>query len=271
MVRFTNHNRPPFSNFYHDHPEFQAQKLVSDRRDPKTNEPIPKMPYERTPYSRILSFAYPEVRTYYVKFFKQLASTGTKGIMIDMLRHPPIAGYEKIVTEAFKKKYGQDMEPLNIYKDPQVQEHLAEYYRLFLVELREAIGPKIEISVRCSGPSAYALKGKEWIEAGLINTIVDGHWYSGNGIRPTIDATVAAVGTKGRALAAAEVNDVDPAQNFKSLPGVLSPQAITALAKGYGGRGVSNFGIYESTLFVWAPDTRRAIREAGWNFDPTKK
>ena len=29
-------------------------------------------------------------------------------------------------------------------------------------------------------------------EAGLINTIVDGHWYSGNGPRSTIDATVAA-------------------------------------------------------------------------------
>jgi hypothetical protein len=270
MVRFTNHNRPPYSNFWHDHPEFYAQMLVSESKDPKTGQPIPKVPYERRAYQRVLSFAYPEVRTYYVKFFKQLASTGTKGIMIDMLRHPPIAGFETVVTEAFKKKYGKDMETLNIYKDPQVQEHLSEYFRLFLVEMREAIGPEIEISVRCSGPNNYALKGKEWIEAGLINTIVDGHWYSGNGIRPTIEATIAAVGTKGRAMAAAEINNVDPGQNYKPLPGVLSPAAIQALANGYSGRGVASFGLYESTLHTWAPDVRRAIRAAGWNYDPSK-
>ena len=35
--------------------------------------------------------------------------------------------------------------------------------RLFLVELRKEIGDDIEISVRCSGPSKYALRGKEWI------------------------------------------------------------------------------------------------------------
>ena len=38
--------------------------------------------------------------------------------MIDLLRHPPIAGYEPIVTEAFKKKYGKDMETLDVYSDP---------------------------------------------------------------------------------------------------------------------------------------------------------
>ena len=81
----------------------------------------PIVPYKRTPYPRVMSFAYPEVRTFYVSFFKQLASTGTRGIMIDLLRHPPIAGYEPIVTEAFRQKYGKDMEPLDVYHDPQVR------------------------------------------------------------------------------------------------------------------------------------------------------
>jgi hypothetical protein len=269
MVRFTNFNRAPYANFWHDHPEFYAQMLASDKKDPKTGQPIPIQPYKRVPYPRILSFAYPEVRTFYVSFFKQLASTGTKGILIDMLRHPPIAAFEPIVTEAFQKKYGKEMEPLNLYKDPEVQEHLSEYFRLFLVELRPAIGDKIEISVRCSGPDNYALRGKEWIEAGLINTIVDGHWYSGNGPRPTIDATVKAVGTRGKAMAVAEMFDVDPAKNWQPIKGrVLSPAAIEALAKAYGGRGVSAFGLYESTVFTWGPDTRRAIRAAGWSYKP---
>lgn len=271
MVRFTNHNRPPFANFWHDHPEFRAQRLKSEKRDPKTNEPIPVEPFQRVSYDRVLSFAYPEVRTYYVSFFKQLASTGTKGIMIDLLRHPPIAGFEPIVTESFQKKYGKEMERLNIYKDPQVQEHLSEYFRLFLVEMRQAIGNDIEISVRCSGPNNYALRGKEWIEAGLINTIVDGHWYSGNGPRPTMDATLAAVGTRGKAQAVAEVTDVDPKKNWQPRKGLLSPEAIVALAQAYSGRGVQSFGLYESTAHVWYPDSRRAIRAAGWNYNPSKE
>ncbi len=243
-------------------------RLGKRSRRPASGFPV--KPYKRTPYSRVLSFAYPEVRTFYVSFFKQLASTGTKGIMIDLLRHPPIAGYEPIVSEAFKKKYGKDMEPLDIYNDPQIQEHLSEYLRLFLVELREAIGDDIEISVRCSGPNNFALRGKEWIDAGLINTIVDGHWYSGNGPRPTIDATVAAVGTRGKAMAAAEMSRRRSEPGLEARKGVLSPDAIEALAKAYSGRGVAAFGLYESTVHTWSPDARRAIRAAGWNYDPRK-
>lgn len=270
MVRFTNHNRAPYANFWHDHREFYAQMLKTHPPDPKTGVRLPIEPFERVPYQRVLSFAYPEVRSYYVKFFQQIASTGAKGIMIDLLRHPPIAGFEPIVTEAFEKKYGKPMERLNIYKDPQVQEHLSEYLRLFLVELRQAIGNEVEISVRCSGPNNYALRGREWIEAGLINTIVDGHWYSGNGPRPTIDATVAAVGARGKAQAAAEINDVDPQNNWQPRKGILSPDAIKALAAAYSGRGVDSFGLYESTAHTWYPDARRAIRAAGWKYDPRK-
>jgi hypothetical protein len=191
--------------------------------------------------------------------------------MIDMLRHPPIAGYEPIVSDAFKAKYGKEMEPLDVYSNPEIQEHLAGYYRLFLEELRKAIGNDIEISVRNSGPEKFALRGKEWIEAGLINTIVDGHWYSGNGPRPTMDATIAAVGTKGKAMAAAEISDVDPKQNWRPVKdATLSPGSIEALAKAYSGRGVAAFGVYESTAHVWSPDARRAIRAAGWAYDPKK-
>lgn len=271
MVRLTNFNRPPYANFWHDHPEFRAQVLVSEK-DPKTGARVPIKPYKRTPYSRVLSFAYPEVRAFYVSFLRQIASTGTKGIMLDMLRHPPIAGYEPIVADAFKMRFGKDMEPRDLYKDPQIQELFSGYLRALLVELRQAVGNDIEIAVRCSGPDNFGLRGKEFIEAGLINTIVDAHWYSGNGPRPTIDATVAAVGTKGKAMAGADhFDDADPAQNWKRRPGFLSPGTVEALAKAYSGRGVASFGLYESTLHVWSPEARRAIRAAGWNYDPGRK
>ena len=268
-VRFTNFNREPRANFWHDHPEFYAQMLVT-RRDPKTGRSTPVKPYKLYRYSRVMSFAYPEVRSFYVKFFKQIASTGTPGIMIDLLRHPPIAGYEPIVTEAFQKKYGKDMRERGVYHDPLVQEHLSEYLRLFLVELRKEIGRDVEISVRCSGPNKYALCGKQWIKEGLIDTIVDGNWYSGNGPRGTIDATVEAAGTRGKALAVAETGDVDPTNNWSRREGNLSSEAIHALAKHYSGRGVAAFGLYESTVFTWDPSARRTIRAVGWKYNPRR-
>jgi hypothetical protein len=268
-VRFTNFNREPYANFWHDHPEFAVQMLATTK-DPKTGAPVPLQPYRKSAYRRVLSLAYPEVRAFYVKFFKEIAGTGTRGILIDLLRHPPIVGYEPIVADAFKKKYGTDLEERDIYHDPLVQEFISEYLRLFLVELRKEVGKEVEIAVRSSGPSKYALRGKQWIEDGLIDTIIDGNWYSGNGPRPTIDETVAAVGKRGRAFAIAESYDVDPKNGWKKRNGDLSADAILALTKNYSGRGAAHFGLYESTVFTWHPELRRAVREAGWAFDPSR-
>ncbi len=101
---------------------------------------------------------------------------------------------------------------------------------------------------------------------------MDGNWYSGNGPRPTIEATVAAVSVlpRGRAFAIAETGDVDPQKGWAKRPGNLLPEAIFALAASYSNRGVARFGLYESTVFNWEPATRRAIREAGWNYEPNK-
>lgn len=267
-VRFTNLNRPPYCEFWHKNPQFRAQ-MLSKEKDPATGR------RKRVPYGRVLSLAYPEVRAFYVQFFEQLASTGTPGIMIDLLRHPPIAGYEPIVAEAFQEKYGIDMETLDVYHDPTVNEHLSQYLELFLRDLRERLGkrtgPKIEISVRSSGPEKYSLRGKDWIASGLINTIVDGNWYSGNGPRPTIDATVAAAGTQGRAYAIAEPSDVDPKKGWQRRPGGLSSEAILALSKVYHEKGVHRFGVYESTEFTWYPDIRRTLRQAAWSDTPKEK
>lgn len=245
--------------------------MLVTETDPKIVKKTPVKPYRRTPYPRVMSLAYPEVREFYLKFFKQIASTWTKGIMIDLLRHPPIAGYEPTVAEAFQKKYGLEMETRDVYHDLLIQEHLSQYLRLFLVELRQAVGHEMEISVRCSGPSKYALLGKEWVAEGLIDTIVDGNWYSGNGPRATIEETIGAAGARGKATAVAESSDVDPQKKWQKREGHLSAEAILALAKHYSGRGVARFGLYESTIFTWHPDLRRAVREAGWSYEPEKR
>ena len=264
-VRLTNYNREPYSNFWWDNRDKFSAQMVAMKKDPKTGKEEPSVPFKYSNYPRVLSLAYPEVRAYYVKFFKALADTGTRGILIDLLRHPPIAGYEPIVSKAFKEKYGTDMETHDLYHDPQVQEHLSQYFRMFLVDLRKAVGRDIEISVRSSGPDKFALRGKQWIEEGLINTIIDGNWYSGNGPRPTIAATVAAAGKIGNAYAVIEPGDVDP-KTWAKRSGTLSAEAIASFARTYSGKGVKGIGVYESTVFTYDPELRRAIRAAGWNF-----
>ena len=232
-VRLTNLNRPPYAEFWHRHPEYQAEILG---RDGKT----------RSRYSRVLSFAHPEVRAFYVTICKQLASTGTKGILLDLLRHPPLCGFEKPAAEAFKKKYGIEMTSVvkpgedsrgPLIHHPQINQMQADFLELFLRNLRKAVGPEFEIGVRSSGPAKFGLRGKEWIESGLIQTIVDGNWYSGSGPRTTIDATVAAAGTMGHAYAIAEPGNVDP-KTWGRKPGALSPEAILALARHYKAKGV---------------------------------
>jgi hypothetical protein len=104
------------------------------------------------------------------------------------------------------------------------------------------------------------------VKSGLINTIVDGNWYSGYGPRPTIDATIAAAGEKGHAYAIAETLDVDSKKGWGRRPGWLSPEAMDALARHYRDKGAHRFGIYESTIFTYYPDLRRAVRRAGWDY-----
>ena len=150
-------------------------------------------------------------------------------------------------------------------------DRLREADDIFITELRHEIGSKIELSVRSRGPEEFGLRGKKWIASGLINAIVDGNYYSGNGPRPTIEETIAAAGKRGWAFAVAEAADADPNAKWKEREGSLSAEAITALAKHYSEKGADGFGIYESTLFTLRPDVRRAIRAAGWNFPPRKR
>ena len=265
MVRFMNYNREPYCNFWHDNKQFYC--LYHVKADERRSEILDR-PRVLNTYPRVLSLAYPEVRAYYVEFFKQIASTGTPGILIDLLRWPPIAGYEPIVADAFRNKYGEDMRRRHITRDRLVQEHLSTYLRQFLVDLRKEIGNEIEVAIRCDGPDKFAFKGKEWIEEGLV----DGIFNSGSGgstPRSSINASIAAVGNRGKVYVVASANsDVDPKDVSKNRPGLLSPNGLRTLARHYSGRGITGFGVYESSISLRYPDIRRAIRAAGWEYDP---
>jgi len=84
-------------------------------------------------------------------------------------------------------------------------------------------------------------------------------------------SSVEAAGNKGKAYAIADPGNVDPDKGFARLPGTLSPKAIQALASQYSGKGVSRFGLYESTEFTFYPELRHSIRAAAWVYEPGKK
>ena len=268
MVRFMNYNREPYSNFWHDNKQFYC--LYHVKADERRSEILDR-PRRLYRYPRVLSLAYPEVRAYYIKFFKQIAATGTPGILIDLLRWPPIAGYDPIVVDSFQKKYGQDMRRRHITRDRLVHEHLSQYLRQFLVDLRKEIGTKITIAIRCDGPDKFGFKGQVWIREGLVNDIFNSG-SGGSTPRSSIHASIQAAGDRGRVFSVAQANsDVDPQKVTQPRKGYLSPDSLSALARHYSGRGISGMGIYESSISVRFPRIRRAIRAAGWAFDPGRK
>jgi len=267
MVRFMNYNREPYSNFWHDNKQFHC--LYHVKADERRSEILDR-PRELFTYPRVLSLAYPEVRAYYVKFFKQIAATGTPGILIDLLRWPPIAGYDPIVIEAFQKKYGEDMRRRHITRDRLVHEHLSGYLRQFLVDVRKEIGNEIQIAVRCDGPDKFAFKGQQWIEEGLVNAIFNSG-SGGSAPRSSITASLAAAGQRGAVYAVVHANsDVDPRRVSQARKGLLTPASLQALAGHYSGRGIRGVGIYESSISMRFPEMRRAIRAAGWEYDPDR-
>jgi hypothetical protein len=240
-VRMTNHReRPPRSNFWHDHPEYRLVKKDGSRLE------------------RVLSFAHPEVRRYYLAIMKDIAGTGVGGILLDWLRHPPAVGYEPEVQESFRKRYGADMAALP-ESDPRIGAHHSEYVKLFLRDLRAAL-PGIEISARIRNMNEFGLDASAWVREGLVDTIVEGNWYTPNRPRDVEKGVLSVTGgTPVRAYVVAETSDWNTPVATRRW---FSAEEILEHARVYRSKGIGRFGLYESTIFLWYPELRRAIWEA---------
>lgn len=265
-IRLTNLNRAPYCDFWHDHPEFRGSYPVRDKDGKLVRfEPNPNL----------LSFAYPEVRSFYVRMLKQLVDAGAEGLLLDLLRHPPICNLETPVTDRLKNKHGVDiwsvLKPKEDFRtflnsDPRGLAVQREFFEDFLKELRAAVGPKIEISVRARTGTSLALDGPKFVADGLVDTILDsGYLDTAAAPRSKIQQTLAAVGTKGRAFAVAAPFNADPV-TWKGKPGGLEAPGLLALAKLYREQKVHGFGVYESVSFLFDPDRARAIRQASREF-----
>jgi hypothetical protein len=241
-VRMTNHReRPPKSNFWYEHPEYQL--IMRDG----------------TRLPRVLSFAHPEVRRYYVTLMRDIATTGVKGILLDWLRHPPAVGYEDEVRASFAAKYGVDMKQVP-GDDPRIHEHHSSYIVSFLRDMRQAL-PGIEISARIRNMREFGLDAPTWVREGLVDTIVEGNWNSSNRPRLVEQGVLAVTqGTPVKSYVIAETSDWAEPVPTRTW---LSADEIVAYSRIYRDKGVNRFGLYESTMFLWYPHARRAIWKAG--------
>ena len=145
--------------------------------------------------------------------------------------------------------------------DPRIGEHHSGYINRFLREVRKAL-PGIEISARIRNMNEFGLDAAAWVREGLVDTIIEGNWYTPNRPRDVEKGVLAVTrGTPVRAYVVAETETpgwTTPVEQRRWF----SAADILDYARVYREKGIGRFGLYESTIFLWYPDMRRAIWEA---------
>ncbi|MCK5805135.1 MAG: hypothetical protein KAI66_20045 [Lentisphaeria bacterium] len=135
------------------------------------------------PASSSYSFAYPEVRAYVRAICVEMASKGVDGLMLDLLRHPPLAGYEPPLIKAYQTLHGVD--PRTIRKSDKDAHRQWTAYRArhsftqFVIELKDELertGNTVPIGIRCSlAPFAWnrgnGMDVEDLVKRGLLREI----------------------------------------------------------------------------------------------------
>ncbi len=163
--RMNNYGLNVVPEFYTKHPEYH--EVGPDGRK------IPK-----------LCFAIPEVRKWKIDILKEVAERGVDGLVLGVLRHPPMLNYHPVLVEGFKSKYGVYPPALKEpSKDPDDLTKKWLYYRadfltILVKELRKelaAIGKaniKLSVWIR---PSCYLYDGVDldrWLGEGLVQEVI---------------------------------------------------------------------------------------------------
>jgi hypothetical protein len=208
--------------------------------------------------SHRLSFAYPEVREYLCSLGSEILDRGVQGLLIDVLRHPPMARYDKPLVDAFVEQTGEN--PLEMAGDGS-EEWLRVKCTAFTDLLRdfrkmmESTGHKDKpIYVRAMPQPWRLLRDgcdvDAWLREGLVDTFVAGHHIIISPGHPThYDLSPIQGLIDGRARLVAQV-----ARNSE----IHTARALTRQAYEQGADGIA---IYESNAMVEFPHFRDAIRE----------
>jgi len=161
------------TDFYHEHPEL---RLVDKDRTEVVG----------------LSYAYPEVRDFFVSALKEAASCGADGVAVIYARAPPLILYEKPLIEGFKVEHGIDPRSLD-EKDDRWLTYRATFVTQFMREMRQAmdavgerLGKRLETSAITLASRkinlSYGMDVEAWVKEGLIDNLIpypsnDGHSF----------------------------------------------------------------------------------------------
>ena len=149
--------------FYFDHPEYRV-----------------------TPASGILpislSFAYPQVRDFYISILKEVLAYKPDSLMIEFHRTPPFFGFDEPVRKIYTERYGECK--LSDYMNPNWQKIQCEIMTDFIGKVRKAIdevNPKIhfEVSFDCLEYYKQGLDVQTWLKNGWIDLISPGFAHVG--------------------------------------------------------------------------------------------
>lgn len=140
-----------------------------------------------------MSFAYPEIREMKIKCLIEQAKYGVDGLYIDFNRKCPVIGWEDIVVDEFKDKYGKDPKTLSSSElRPLWMEHACSYLTQFLRDLKSEFlreFPDKKIPIAGQVPGGWSLAGHPncmldamdpvtWAKEGLIDMVSLGEWTS---------------------------------------------------------------------------------------------
>lgn len=126
-------------------------------------------------YRNEMSYAYPQVREYVINVLKEAASYDyVDGVDLDFCRYPYILGYEPILTDAYKARYGIDpKQEVTVEGIQRWNQFKADVITQFLRDIREQLsGKKISIRIPCKGYFEYGFDPAKWISEGLIDVLI---------------------------------------------------------------------------------------------------
>ena len=151
------------SQFFLDNPQFfQSYPDGSQKRQP--------------------SYAFPEVRNFYLGLVKEIAAARPDYLCIEFLRHPPFFGYDKPLIDEYTKRHGKfspqdygNEKYLKITQDIMF-EYLSEVRRAI-----DAVDPSIKLAINFDH-AAYLTHGldvERIMQAGLVDMISPGIYNIG--------------------------------------------------------------------------------------------
>ena len=195
-----------------------------------------------------LSFAYPEVRQYLCSIGREILERGVDGLMIDVLRHPPMAIFDQPLVDGFIRETGEDPRKMPGDGSEAWLRYRATAFTSLLRDFRAAMDssgfPDKPIYVRAMPEPWRLLRDgcdvDAWLSEGLVDTfIAESHWHPSH-----LDLAPVQQIIKGRARLVATV---------MSCSGIEA--ALAAARKAYR-QGADGTAVYESDVTVTFPTCR---------------